>query len=319
MRKPCLICQADADHPSFTVREMYFGSREEFTYLECRVCGTIQIAEVPSDLARHYPADYYSYSAAGKTSSAREVSLRRRRTNSWLNHDAGVVGKFLAAASKRKPGYLDWFRELGISTASRLLDVGCGGGQLLLKLRRDGFTRLKGIDPFLAKPLSHGPELEIDACGIEEESGTYDLIMFHHSLEHMADPLAALMRAKERLAPGGHILIRVPVAGCFAWRKFRQHWYALDAPRHLFIPSPRGMHLLAQKVGLKVRRSFFDSDPGQFLASENYVNDISLAAQADHPVPDAERTRAIAAFVEVLNHIGDGDCGGFVLGPAGPG
>lgn len=316
MRKPCLICQDGGDHPTFTVREMYFGSREEFTYLECRSCGTIQIADVPSDLARHYPSDYYSYSAAGKTSSSLEVALRRRRTDHWLNHDAGIIGNLLAAASKRKPGYLEWFRELGISTASRLLDVGCGGGQLLLKLRRDGFTRLKGIDPFLAKPVSHGPELKIDTCGIEEESGTYDLIMFHHSLEHMADPLTALIRAKERLANGGHILIRVPVAGCFAWRKFRQHWYALDAPRHLFIPSPRGIHLLAQRVGLKVKRSFFDSDPGQFLASENYVNDISLAAQADHPVPDPERTRAIARFVDILNNIGDGDCGGFVLGPA---
>jgi len=319
MRRPCLICQNGGDHPTFTVREMYFGSREEFTYLECLACGTIQIAEIPSDLARHYPSDYYSYSAASKKSSSLEVALRRRRTDHWLGRDAGIVGNLLAAASKRKPGYLDWFRELGISTASSLLDVGCGGGQLLLKLRRDGFTRLKGIDPFLAEAVSHGPGLQIDTCGIEEESGIYDLVMFHHSLEHMADPLAALAHAKERLAAGGHILIRVPVAGCFAWRKFRQHWYALDAPRHLFIPSSRGMQLLAQRLGMKVRRGFFDSDPGQFLASENYVNDISLTAQADHPVPDQERIRAITDFVNILNHIGDGDCGGFVLGPAGPG
>ena len=295
---------------------MYFGSREEFTYLECRTCGTLQIASVPADLARHYPADYYSYSAAGKTSSPLEIALRRRRTEAWLGRNAGMVGNFLAASSKRIPAYLDWFRDLGLSTDSRLLDVGCGGGQLLLKLRRDGFTRLRGIDPFLDKSVSYGPELMIDKRGIEQESGTYDVVMFHHSLEHMADPLRAMMQARARLAEGGHILVRVPIAGCFAWRKFGRHWYGLDAPRHLFIPSPRGMHLLAEKLGLKIKRSFFDSDPGQFLASENYVNDIALTAQAEHPVPDPERLRAVAGFVDILNHIGDGDCGGFVLGPA---
>lgn len=316
MRKTCLICRDQADHPTFTVREMYFGSREEFPYFECRACGTLQIVDVPTDLARHYPSDYYSYSAAGKTSSPLEIRLRRRRTNAWLGCDAGIGGKLLATASKRKPNYLDWFRGLGLSTASRLLDVGCGGGQLLLKLRRDGFTRLKGVDPFLAQAMSQGPELSIDNHGLEQESGTYDLVMFHHSLEHMADPLAALAHARARLAEGGHILVRVPVAGCFAWRKFGPHWYALDAPRHLFIPSPRGMHLLAERLGLKVRRSFFDSDPGQFLASENYVNDIPLAAHAEHPVPDPERLLGIAGFVDSLNHVGDGDCGGFVLGPA---
>ena len=312
----CVACGARDRHHEHVFREIYFGSREEFLYFECLGCGTLQIAEVPADLARHYPPDYYSYSAAAKTSSPLETALRRRRTNAWLGADSGIVGRLLAASSRRKPNYLDWFEGLGLSTSARLLDVGCGGGQLLLKLRRDGFTRLKGIDPFLAKPASHGPELTIDNCGIEQASGTYDLVMFHHSLEHVADPLAALRRARARLADGGHILVRVPVAGCFAWRKFRQHWYALDAPRHLFIPSPRGMHLLAAKLGLKIRRSFFDSDPGQFLASENYVNDIALAAQADHPIPAPERLRAMTGFVDILNHIGDGDCGGFVLGPA---
>lgn len=314
--RDCLACGAVGTHQEHVFREMFFGTREEFLYLECAECGTLQIAEVPIDLARHYPSDYYSYSATAKMGSPLEIALRRRRTNAWLGHDTGIGGKLLTVASKRKPDYVKWFQGLGLSTTSRLLDVGCGGGDLLLKLRRDGFTRLKGIDPFLAQPASHGMELTIDNCDIEHESGTYELIMFHHSLEHMAKPLKILACARERLAAGGHILIRLPVAGCFAWRKFHQHWYALDAPRHHFIPSPRGMHLMAEKLGLEIKRRFFDSTSGQFLASENYVNDIPLVAQEKLPAPNPERLSALNSFVEILNQIGDGDSGGFILGPA---
>ena len=313
--RACIACGSVGAHHEHVFREMFFGTREEFPYFECMDCGTLQIVEVPSDLERYYPSDYYSYSAASKLSSPLEIALRRRRTDVWLGHDRGIGGRLLAVASKRKPDYLEWFQGLGLSTSSRLLDVGCGGGDLLLKLRRDGFTRLKGIDPFLSQPASHGPELRIDNCGIEQESGTYDLVMFHHSLEHMADPLTTLTCARERLAAGGHILVRVPVAGSFAWRKFRQHWYAIDAPRHHFIPSPRGMHLMAERLGLAIKRSFFDSTSGQFLASENYVNDIPLVAQEERPAPDPERLCTITSFVEILNQIGDGDSGGFILAP----
>ncbi len=37
---------------------MMLGSRESFTYVECARCGCVQIAEIPADLARHYPTDY---------------------------------------------------------------------------------------------------------------------------------------------------------------------------------------------------------------------------------------------------------------------
>lgn len=40
---------------------MMFGFRNEFTYIECAVCGTVQIEEVPTDIAEYYPGDYYSY------------------------------------------------------------------------------------------------------------------------------------------------------------------------------------------------------------------------------------------------------------------
>lgn len=316
MQHTCLICRTKRDHFNFTAREMFFGTRESFEYFECAHCGTLQIVEVPQDLGRHYPENYYSYSATEKRSSDLEVKLRRLRTDHWLGHSEALTGRSLAYLSQRKPEYIYWFQHLGLSTASKILDVGCGAGQFLLTLRRDGFSCLKGLDPFLPGPINHGASLTISSSGIDTEHDQYDLIMFHHSLEHMVSPLAALKHARSLLKPKGHILIRVPVAGCYAWRKYRQNWYSLDAPRHLFVPTPYGMSLLAGEIGLKVKRTFYDSDTGQILASEKYVRDIPLVkqGQSGHTETTPERKLALENFVRTLNHLGDGDCAGFILG-----
>jgi len=311
----CRICGAVADHPRFLAREMYFGTRELFEYLECRACGSLQIVAIPSDLARHYPADYYSYGAGkAKPVSAGMLALRRRRTRAWLGC-ADSLGGLLARLS-RKPEYLYWFEGLALDVDARILDVGCGGGQLLRKLARDGFVCLAGIDPFLGEERIVYPEgVEIRRQSLEENDNIYDLVMLHHSLEHTADPRITLSAVTARLAPSGRALIRVPIAGSHAWRKYRQHWYALDAPRHLCIPSLRGMHLLAQSAGLTIERVFFDSDAGQFLSSEAYQLDIPLVEQMrkGHGFRSAAERTALNDAAKRLNLIGDGDCAGFVL------
>jgi len=311
----CRLCRESGEMLLFPVREMYFGTREVFDYLECPHCGSLQIATIPDDMAPYYPPDYYSYgSGSPKPVSPTALTLRRRRTRAWLGR-ADAVGGPLARLSK-KPEYLDWFAGLGLDTDSRILDVGCGGGQLLRKMARDGFTRLAGIDPFLGKERIVYPEgVEINRLSLDQESGIYDLVMMHHSLEHTLAPHASMAAINAHLSDNGRALIRVPVSGGYAWRKYRQHWFALDAPRHLFVPSVRGMHLLAQGAGLEVERIFFDSDAGQFLASEGYQLDMPLVEQmrsGQNFRSPAERA-ALTAEARRLNMVGDGDCAGFVL------
>lgn len=311
----CVVCHSQADHQFFAVREMYFGSKEAFDYFECADCGTIQIRSIPDDLSRHYPADYYSFSASGrKQSSTLEVSLRRRRTQAWLG-GATHLGKAFAALSQRKPEYLGWLSGTGLGVDSSILDVGCGGGQLLLKMQRDGFLHLRGIDPFNAETIDHGNGLCIDRKFLSDEQGRYDLIMFHHSLEHMAEPERVLVDATRILNAQGSILIRTPVAGSYAWRKYREHWFQLDAPRHFFIPTLRSMHLLSQRCGLKIERVFFDSSSSQVIASEAYMRDISMIDMTNGALgaEATDRQAAVSGFIQLLNAAGDGDQAGFVL------
>src|SRR5690242_5942688 len=60
----CRVCNANlSEGRKYQIREMYFGTRETFSYLECPACGSLQLEDIPADLSRFYPSNYYTQSA----------------------------------------------------------------------------------------------------------------------------------------------------------------------------------------------------------------------------------------------------------------
>jgi SAM-dependent methyltransferase len=143
-------------------------------------------------------------------------------------------------------------------------------------MSRHGFEHLWGADPFIAEDKNVAA-VHLRKGGLEALPDDLDLLMFNHSLEHVSDPTATLSEAAPKLAPGGVIVVRIPVAGSFADRRFASQWVALDPPRHLGIPSRRGLEVAAGRAGLQVVRVFFDSTPLQFWASQSYAADFPLS------------------------------------------
>lgn len=91
--------------------------------------------------------------------------------------------------------------------------------------------------------------------------------MFHHSFEHISDPLEALETVRSLLAPNGRCLIRVPVVS-WARNEYGANWVQIDAPRHFFLHTEKSMEILAEKVGLEITRVEYDSTEFQFWGSE---------------------------------------------------
>ena len=58
--KKCIACGEAANYKEYIFKEMMFGTRDSFTYLECSNCGCLQIKQVPDDLSKYYPDNYYS-------------------------------------------------------------------------------------------------------------------------------------------------------------------------------------------------------------------------------------------------------------------
>ncbi len=91
-RDRCRIC-FEPDPQVVELREMLFGTRERFDYLHCRACGALQIRDVPGDLGRHYPPEYYD--AAGEIPPAGfsdDAIARYRSSVEELNRD-GRAGR----------------------------------------------------------------------------------------------------------------------------------------------------------------------------------------------------------------------------------
>lgn len=279
----CKICGNEKQNILHPVREMMFGLREEFQYLECSLCGCLQIKDAPGDMTKYYPDKYYSFEFSEIIKKNMNVNfikryLRYKRTQYAINQK-GLVGKL---ASTIKPigrplsDYLEWLKRCSVNLRSKILDVGCGKGQLLLELRCHGFKNLTGVDPYIKNDIIYNNGVRIFKKEISALDGRYDMLIFNHSFEHMPNPLDIFAHILRLLEETGHALIRMPTTSSYAWRRYGTNWVQIDAPRHLFLHSLRSIEMIALKTGLKIKEMIFDSTEFQFWGSEQYAKDISL-------------------------------------------
>lgn len=309
----CQVCGSTRGHRLHYPREMLFGTGEEFEYLECGYCGCLQITEVPSDLGKHYPAGYYSYSAPRqKTYPTWMMDLRQRRSRAFLGH-GDALGRALARFSKENE-HFSWLRRAGGRLDWRVVDIGCGAGKLILQMHRDGFHDIRGVDAFIDQDIDYGNGVRVYKRPLSDFDGTYDFLMLHHSFEHMAEPLATLRHLRRLVSEDGCVLIRIPVADSYARRRYGVHWFAWDAPRHLFLHTVKSMHVLAEQAGFRISGVVYDAWRQQFEAEARIRKGLAPGAPGVAEFSPAE-IQAMRRFVTELNDLRDGDQAAFYLHP----
>ena len=299
----CKACLSDGEHRRHVFTEMMFGTREQFDYQECIDCGTIQRLSDVGDEGRFYPDGYYSFAKPQRNS---RVTAIRDAHALGAKSILGAVASFV-----RYDPIVGVIGDFGIDPSTRVLDVGCGAGKLLHRMSAAGFQHLTGVDPFVTKPTS-GP-VTIHKSDLQSMSGEFDFIMFHHSLEHVPNPDQSLENARKLLAPGGRILVRIPTSSSHAWMEYGPNWVQLDAPRHIVIPSRKGMSALAARCGLAVRQSIDDFTAFQFWGSEMYRKSKPLTSSEPHDVFSRNELRGFAKRAAKLNAEYQGDQVAFLL------
>lgn len=336
----CRICGNESENVMHAAREMFYGTRDAFVYVECVACGTIQIRQVP-DLRPYYAQNYYAFERPhGETqSAARGIKKRlarcvgasvrraagayygqRRAPFGALRHPlGGSLSRMLPRLVAGFPEYLlDTRVNLNLTPRSGVLDVGSGAGATLCTLSLFGFRDLTGVDPFVEADITYDNGVRVLKTELSGLSRQFDLIIANHSVEHLPDPRAALGEMLRRLKGGRFAVIRMPVVA-HAWERYGVNWVQLDPPRHQFLFTARTFARLAADAGFNVAEIRHDSTAFQFWGSEQYTRDIPLTDERSYltnPAAspfDAGQLAAFASQADELNRRGEGDQAVFYL------
>lgn len=326
----CPACARTSRSHLLAVRENMFGIGEDFDYSVCGACGTLALVSAPEDMAPYYPTSYYSVDfdpeRALGAPGVRQFAQKVIRSALW---GGGTISGTATAAIPRRQlhtlvSILRSIRRAGLpgGRTARVLDVGCGSGMLVFALGLAGVRDVTGVDPFLSveRELSTGGRLRRQ--NLSEAEGRYDLIMFHHSFEHVPDPEASLREALKLLTPAGRVLIRMPTCSSQAFETYGGAWVQLDAPRHLVVFSRQGVDSLCQRVGARVVSVDDDSTGFQFWGSEQYLHGTPLMDRRSVMVNPGDapfskkQLRAWEKDALALNLAGRGDQAAWVVAPA---
>ena len=310
----CKICGNQANNRIFVVKEMMLGLKEEHEYVECSECGCLQIRNIPSNLQKYYPSGYYSLEAKGESDIIQNSflkSIKRRLKHRLLDYYLQKNRLVTRLFSSRYGDNYPWIKKNTINSSTRILDVGCGWGDLLLRMRRDGFKSLTGIDSFIDQDIHYQCGVTVYKRPITEFTGKYDMVMMHHSFEHMDQPLQVLVKIYSLLSDNGFVIIRIPVMGGFAWKKYGVNWVQLDAPRHFFLHTVKSLKILCDQSGFEISDFVYDSNALQFIGSEKYLRNISLTEKAN--IFSRKSIRELTKEAVRLNAANDGDQACFYL------
>lgn len=285
MTHTCRICGWTGEHATWELREKMFGLGDPFTYFHCGNCRCLQIVSPPANWSRYYPPHYYSLRAEAVRQTGLRSLLAGWRDRAFATGQAGWMR--LLSTPKCCGEHLLALGRVPMTRRMRILDVGCGRGQLLSVLHRAGFRHLAGVDPFLAADHEVIPGIWVRKRPVEAMPGAFDLVMLHHVLEHVSEPLAMLVACRERLTPGGRILVRIPTVDCAVTEQFHENAVQLDPPRHLILHSRASLELLVARAGLKIESRWCDSTGFQFWASALYEMGLPLTGATGQPTDPA--------------------------------
>ena len=266
----CAICGNNDDNRPFSIKEMMFGYKTDFSYFECSSCGCLQLIDVPDDLGKYYSSDYYSFK--------KDNFLKKFLKKKWIEYlifKNSYIGKFVS--TKFQKTFFDEISKFNITKKTRVLDVGSGSGDLIVALNGMGFEKAIGIDPF----IENNNEDFIIKKTIQQMdySEKFDLILFDHSLEHIPEQLNTLKSVFNLLSENGTCMIAIPLKNDYIWNLFGVNWVQIDAPRHLFLHTIESFTILVEKCGLDISDIIFDSNEFLFYGSEQYKKDIPLMAE----------------------------------------
>lgn len=250
----CPWCGKSSDKRYLRLKD-YFLSQEEFAIMECLDCGLLFTVPrpAPDEIGKYYQSEeYYSHQENKKGFIPKIYE--------WVK-SVNLKNKVNMAINDLPQG--------------KLLDIGCGIGDFLCHVKRNGWE-VVGIEPsddaksIAEKRLGFRPLAPSESFLLPDAS--FDVITLWHVLEHVDDLKFQTREITRLLKPGGRLVIALPNFQSFDCQYFKDKWAAWDVPRHLNHFAPETLKKMICSLGfdyLSTKKLVWDAYYISFL-SERY-------------------------------------------------
>jgi 2-polyprenyl-3-methyl-5-hydroxy-6-metoxy-1,4-benzoquinol methylase len=280
----CRLCASDAaEVVTSGIRDWEYGVPGEYTYLRCRRCDQVQLDPFPTleQLEEAYPESYIGHVASAGS--------------------RGALYKLLYDVKEYFHG-----RQLApiVTPGARALDVGCGNGEFLTRLRALGAGELHGID-FSPRAVELARERGVEAylgvfLDFPAEPASYDIIVMYNYLEHTLHPDQEAAKARALLRPGGHLIGELPNFGSLDRRLAGRFWGGNHVPRHTFQFDERTLVRTLRDAGFSDVRVRHELNPTLLaLSLQNYLQRHAPDLRHNPAVPHG-RAPYISALMVLL-------------------
>lgn len=256
--RPCPLGCPPSDEVVLTGRDRLHDLPGSFSVVRCRTCGLLRTDPRPTaeTMGFYYPDDYGPYLSTQIPVSS--VSRLWRRCKELGRNLLGVDSMSLPAGLA--PGHL--------------LEVGCASGGFLAAMAQAGWT-VEGIEfsPSAAESARQAG-FRVFAGSLEsapDPERPFDLVVGWMVLEHLHEPVAALQKLNRWTRPGGLLAVSVPNARSFQLALFRERWFALHLPAHLYHFTPEVLTRMLAESGWIVERILQQKVMTDVVASIGYV------------------------------------------------
>lgn len=137
----------------------------------------------------------------------------------------------------------------------RVLDIGCGLGYLLSGIP-DSWDRYGvEVSEFAAtRAAPYGTIHHGDLASAKYADGSFDVVVMHHVIEHVDEPVGLLREAMRVLRPGGRFLLGTPDFDGAMARRFGDNYRLLHDPTHVSLFTNESMHRALRDCGLVIDR-----------------------------------------------------------------
>jgi SAM-dependent methyltransferase len=237
----CPLCKEPLSENKIYCKDLITNVKGRFIYVRCSSCGSYIQNPMPS-------IDFLA-----KCYSTQDLGYKRPPSEKKINFS---ISKYVTARSEYMFNKI--WRTISplpntinlkptIPAPARILEIGCSYGSRLLDLKNQGYE-VKGIElseESVGIALGNGLDVEcksVEMCSFPENS--FDVVIMSMVLEHLRNPASELSQICKWVKPGGDLLISVPCADGFEFKRYLEYCYVIQPPYHIFIPTIKGLQML---------------------------------------------------------------------------